>query len=352
VLIWVRYSLGRLRKSQYLAHPRLDFASIAKVVLRTHPNGRLRMKRWPYVLLCLVATMLGGCASPSQLAVPAGTAPGASHRTTKSPDLLYVSDVGKNEVFVFSYPQGSLVQTLQGFSSPVRLCSDTAGNVFITNTNARDILKYAHGGSNPIATFRDPGYLPTDCAVDPTTGTLAVTNYGPSGSNTGSIAIYKNGKGQAKILHAPGAQGYLFCTYDTAGNLYVDALNYTYDLLMLELPKGSTKFKKILLNQLLQAWGGVQWDGKYLAISDGSSTVYDFAIKGTKGTKIRTVSLGTAINVVQFWLDGSTLIGPDGPNGAKHDVGLWNYPQGGSPTLRIGDGVLENPSGATVSLGH
>jgi len=267
----------------------------------------------------------------------------------KLSDLLYVTDMGTNDVYVYSYPQGSLVGTLSGFNSPVRDCSDRSGNVYVTNTLAETILKYAHGATKPTKTFSDKAYLPVDCAVDPTMGTLAVTNYGPSGSNTGSVAIYRHGKGSAKIYQAAGVQAYLFCAYDDSGDLFVDALNHSYGFVLIELRKGASKFENITLNQSFSSGGGVQWDGTYLAVGDGSSTIYDFAIKGTTGTKVRTITLGDAVDVDQFSIKGSTLIGPDGPNGANHDVGLWDYPAGGDPTKTIGSGLLENPSSATVS---
>jgi hypothetical protein len=64
---------------------------------------------------------------------------------------------------------------------------------------------------------------------------------------------------------------------------------------------------------------------------------------------VHVVPLKGAVDVAQFWLDGTTVIAPDGPNGAKHDVGLWNYPKGGKPAKLIGKGFFKNPSGATVS---
>jgi hypothetical protein len=301
----------------------------------------------------MAGAILAGCGAGSPPgppgAVSVANASWMTH-TSKKEDLLYISDVGKNAVYVYSYPQGSPVGTLQGFNGPVRVCSDTSGNVYVTNTNSEQILEYAHGGQSPEATYKDDAYLPVDCSVDPTTGTLAVANYGTSGSNRGSVAVYKDGKGPAKILQDPGIQAYLFCTYDGSGNLFVDALNYMYDFRMLELPKGASKFETITLKQNFPGWGGVQWDGKYLAVSDGISTIYDFEIKGKIGTRKRTVQLRRAVNVVQFWIGGTTLIGPDGPNGANHDAGVWSYPHAGKPTKTIGSGDLENPSGATVSV--
>ncbi len=309
--------------------------------------------RRPFHATIAAAAFLAGCGLPAQLgSPPLGARAAASWMSAdaKTQDLLYISDVGTNEVYVYSYPKGRRVGTLQGFSSPVRVCSDRAGDVFVTNTGAQQILEYAHGGKSPIATYDDHGFLPVDCSVDPVSGTLAVTNYGPNGSNTGSVAIYAHGKTSPKIYRAANVQAYLFCTYDGAGNLFVNGLNSSYDPAFIEKPKGVKTFERIVLDKQLPGWGGVQWDGKYVALGDGISTIYDFAIAGTKGKHVKTIHLRKAVNLVQFWIDGSTLVAPDGPNGAQHDAGLWQYPGGGSPIKTIG-GSFKNPSGATISLG-
>jgi hypothetical protein len=311
------------------------------------------MKPLPYASAGIAAAILIGCASSSQrlgsLPVTSQNAGSWMMRGATASDLLYLADVGTDDVYVYTYPNGTLVGTLTGFHSP-RVCSDTAGNVYVNNTNAEQILEYPHGGTSPIATYNDKGFLPVDCSVDPTTGALAVTNYGPKGSNTGSVAIYKRGATTPKIYHAANVQAYLFCAYDGTGNLYVYGLNSSYDTAFIERPKGAKKFDPIALDRKLPGWGGVQWDGKYVAVGDGISTVYDFAIGKGKGKTVKTIHLDRAVNVVQFWLDGSTLVGPDGPNGARHDAGLWRYPAGGKPRKTIGAGGFKNPSGATVSL--
>jgi hypothetical protein len=307
--------------------------------------------------------MLAGCGAPTQSQVePLGLIPSSgagaphSHRGASwmsagaaKLDLLYISDVGTNEVYAYSYPDGKLQGTLTGFNTPLRLCSDKAGDVFITDTNNKQIVEYAHGGSAPIATLADRNELPMDCAVDSKTGNLAVTNYGPAGSNVGDVVIYKRAAGTPKIYSSKNAIAYLFCDYDKKGNLYVSGLTYKYDFILLELVRGAPKFKTITLDQKFGGWGGVQWDGTDLAIGDGASTVYRFAISGNVGTKVHTMHLGGAVNVAQFWLHAGTLIGPDGPNGGHRDVGLWTYPDGGAEIGTIG-GTFQNPSGATISL--
>ena len=267
-----------------------------------------------------------------------------------SGDLLYVSDSGTNDVYVFSYPDGTLVQTLTGFKDPLRECSDTAGNVFVTNTGNSEILEYAHGGDTPIAKLRDPQQLPVDCAVDPVTRNLAVTNYGARGSHVGSVSIYAKSQGTPKKRRDPIAIAYLFCTYDNAGNLFVTGLDYKYNLVLLELPKGKSSFIKITLKQTFSGWGGVQWDGQDLTIGNGAATVYRFAIKNQTARKVGVIHLKGAVNVVSYLLDGDRLVGPDGPNGGNHDVGVWRYPAGGKPLATV-QGSFQNPSGVTISVG-
>ena len=68
--------------------------------------------------------------------------------------LLYVSDIGAEDVDVFSYPGGKQVGKLTGFSEPAGLCTDRKGDVFVVDSGSDRILEYAHGGTSPIATLR------------------------------------------------------------------------------------------------------------------------------------------------------------------------------------------------------
>ena len=69
-------------------------------------------------------------------------------------------------------------------------CSDSHGDVFITDAFGSNIQEFAHGGTTPIANLSDVGEEASGCAVDSVTGNLAVTNYYP-----GNVAIYKNAEG-------------------------------------------------------------------------------------------------------------------------------------------------------------
>ncbi|HEX3370694.1 MAG TPA: hypothetical protein VHS56_14035, partial [Candidatus Cybelea sp.] len=85
----------------------------------------------------------------------------------KSDDLLYVAS--GEQISVYTYPGGRLVGNIGGAVGA--LCSDAAGDVFVVGY---EILEYAHGVTQPIATLDDYYNNPHGCAVDPTTGNLAV----------------------------------------------------------------------------------------------------------------------------------------------------------------------------------
>jgi hypothetical protein len=127
--------------------------------------------------------------------------------------------------------------------------------------------------------------------------------------------------------------------------LFVDGLTQSYGAVVVELPHGKTKLSAVLLDRTIYNPGGVQWDGKHVAIGDQSSnTIYQFRIKSGKAKTVSSTSLGGASMVFQFWIDGNKAIGPDA--GAA-DVGVWKYPQGGSALKTIGG--VDVPLGAAIS---
>jgi DNA-binding beta-propeller fold protein YncE len=309
---------------------------------------------------CAAVAMLAGCGgSQTQIGAP-GTipqsGPAARHPDrgpswmapdAKGKDLLYVSDQGTNDVYVYSYPKGKLTGTLTGFNVPDGECVDQTGDVFITNYSASNIVEYAHGGTSPIATLSDKGYHPSGCSVDPTTGNLAVTNFETTHSLRGDVAIYQGAKGSPKLHYTdPRIYSMYFCGYDNAGNLFVDGTTAGSAFAFAELPSGGRSFRNITLKQTISGGpGGVQWDGSHVAVLvQGTNVIYQFTINGKKGTEVGSTSLGGASYVIQFWKEGSDVIGPDFGNA---DVGIWKYPAGGAATKIITG--LDQPEGATVS---
>ena len=318
------------------------------------------MKGFNFLSACCAAALLAGCGgaqSPLGLPVTGATqsVPAArAIRTWMSPDarrhdLLYVSD-DSGFVYVFQYPNGKLVGTLGGFEGSSGLCADPKGDVFVTNTNGEVVLEYAHGGKKPIATFLEFGAFPNGCAVDPASGNLAVMNFATSPSQgPGNVAIYPNAQGNPTYYTAKNFMEYLFGGYDPNGNLFIDGMNNgTTQSLFAELPKGGSSLKNLTVDETIGYPGGIQWDGKYVAIEDDlKDTIYRMNFAGSAGTTAGTVHLSARSHLlVQFWLQDGTLVVPYGasPRTVKK-IGLWKYPDGGNPTASF-DGI-----GATELVG-
>jgi hypothetical protein len=254
-------------------------------------------------------------------------------------NLLYVSDIGTNSVDVYPYPTGKLVGKLTGFGSVAGLCADKSGDVFVVD-EAGPVDVYAHGGTSPIRKLTTSG-APYGCAIDSTTGDLALTNL--SSYLYGTIAIYPKAMGRPKAYKDDSVDSTFFCGYDNDGNLFADGWDRSAKPILLELAKKGKSLGMFDLNPSDKNPGGVQWDGKYVAVGNkGGGVIYRI---GSTGKTAQTVTLKGGLNVEQFWLDGSTLIGPNFQGDGT--VTYWHYPAGGSPTRKI-TGFSE-PFGATVS---
>jgi hypothetical protein len=300
------------------------------------------------------AALLAGCAGNSLQTPP--TASSAARTLTAgaswmNPDantgaLLYASDSAANVVKVFSYPRGKLVGTLTGFQTPQGLCVDRAGNVFITNSGLAEILEYAHGGTTPIATLADPNEHPIGCAVSPSNGDLAATNIFDNSYTNGSLSVYRRARGTPKKYTDPQMIADYFCGYDASGNLFVDGTKPgTFGFVFAELPKGGKSLQNVTLNQAIGGPGGVQWDGKYVAIADQEAPViYQFTVAGSVGTKAGQTQTQGSSDVVQFFIEGKTVVGPNATSG---QVMYWPYPAGGVQTKIISG--FQVPIGTAIS---
>jgi hypothetical protein len=265
---------------------------------------------------------------------------------TKVKPLIYVSDDGTNEVYIYGYPGGKRLGQLAGFNFPEGLCTDANGDVFVANDNTSTILEYGHGRATLKATLSDTGYFPIGCSVDPTTGNLAVTNSYSTTSGAGSVAIYTNASGNPTFITDSVLVHPRLCGYDPNGNLYVDGFNSTLAFAFAELPKGAASFTDITLNQSIGFPESTQWHGKLVAVGDGdTNTIYRFKISGTTGTVVGSTVLGGAETVSQWWIGGKVVIGGDSGTG---DLDFWPFPAGGAAPTKTVTG-LSQPFGVTIS---
>jgi hypothetical protein len=280
----------------------------------------------------------------------------------KKDDLLYVSDPGNAEaVFVYSWPSGKAVGQLTGFTRPSGECVDKAGDVFVTNFGAQNIVEYAHAGTSPIKTLDDPKGYPNGCSYDPKTGNLAVANYG-SDTLSGSVAIFKGSSGSPSYYSGSDVATDYFCGYDNKGNLFVDGEPSTGSgFAFAELPKGKKTLINITLNQSIDNPGGVQWDGKYIAVGDagdgyqGGSPIYQFSIAGSSGTEIGSAPLANTVFDGQFWIQGKKVVVPNTyyteSDGWKGNVQVYGYPAGGMPKKTFTSSAYNyTPASSVISL--
>jgi hypothetical protein len=289
-------------------------------------------------LLVVVLSTLTACQSanvgvPATMSQPSWPALGRGFREALPPGvergaLVYVG-TGDN-VYILSYPRGKVVGSLgvTGYS----LCTDPTGDVFVP-TIGYQVLEYSHDGKL-IQTLQD-GDVPLGCAVDPTTGDLAVTN---EASGAGEVAIFPKAQGSARWYSDPAIYTYGLCGYDDQGNLFVDGSgsNATFA----ELPKGSSTFKNFSLGNEFDPYGDIQWDGHHITLTNAlTHVIYWLRVAHTLKI-VGSTRFNSWYNLysghwpyVQTWVQNGRFIAQ---SNAEAELGLWRYPEGGLPYKTLG----------------
>jgi hypothetical protein len=264
--------------------------------------------------------------SPGRNATKSWMKPGSS-----SGDLIYATG-GCLGTCVFSYPSGTFVGSLSTSASG-GICSDSSGNVFIPDD--AQVFEYAHGGTTPIATLSLPGDNANGCAIDPTTGNLAVVFMG----SKGNVAIFSGAQGKATQYASNISSSY--CGYDNAGNLFVDG--YTHESFgFSELPAGASNFTTLSISQNVGGPGQVQWDGSHITwegLNAGDTTVSRLAISGSGAIIVGATRFkGIRRYAIQSWIYGNRIIIPYSKRGFfRKTIGIWSYPKGGNIRISIRD---------------
>lgn len=269
----------------------------------------------------------------------------------KHKDLIYISDVPY--ILVYSYPDGGYVGELRG-SYPYGLCVNAGGDVYVVEETApSQITEYAHGASKPFRTLEFPGYNPTECAVDPATGDLAVmAGAGAARRRSNSylaVWLYPHGKGKGHRTQVTGLDYLEYACYDDKSDLFIIGQSSTKPALV-ELPKGAKRFEKISFDEEIQnrirGAGPIEWSTNQLAIVNG--TFYDdskidrISIDGTKARFRNETSLGSYGGLGPFWIEDNRVVAS-----VSNAAYIWRYPKGGKPLVSIGS---TGGNGLVVSL--
>ncbi len=284
--------------------------------------------------MLVAAGLTAGCAgqSGSQIPYAAPGLAGSNGTSLHRGSFLYVSDAGTNDVQVYGWPKPkSPVATLTGFSEPQGECADSSGNVFITNTGARNVLEYKGGATSPSQALADPDGLPVGCSSDPSSGNLAVSNIVNNSYGQGNIDMYTRASGKPHLITSRKLFKPYSLQYDGSGNLFIIGINAQYSQVYAELPAGSKRIKIICQSLHFPSFGtGIAWDGNYIVL--GGTKGSQFGVyRMNKCKQVGFTPLDDASDIAQIVIDGDRLVAADAGDAG---IEIYDYPKGGSNQYR------------------
>ncbi|HEY2474408.1 MAG TPA: hypothetical protein VGI19_06345 [Candidatus Cybelea sp.] len=265
-------------------------------------------------------------------------------------DLLYVLTADFPQMMVLSYPKGKSVGKINGGfgHDAFGLCVDRQQDVWVaaeSDLHKFVLTEYAHGGIHRKDRVFDKAGRGMGCAIDPTSGDLAIVNwYGPATSQ-GNIAVDSFASRSTTIYQDPKIYQYYAAAYDSAGDLFVVGQDQAYAPKFAELPHGASKFVEFKVHLGTPAARDVFWDGQYvvLAYLGGNALLDRYSISGSKATLHDEIKLSDAYTPV--WVEGSRVIG-----GGEWYLLYWTYP--GGVFKKMFQGIhLQDPIAVAVSRG-
>jgi hypothetical protein len=158
-------------------------------------------------------------ANPAVQQSLASTSLRESPRASPPTDVAFVSDVEDRTINIYDFPAiGRPIRSISGLAYAP--CSNSAGDVWVAGDyNGKvEMLEYRHDGTGPIDHLASATTGPYSCAVDPTSGNLAVASY-TAASPSGSLTVYRNAKGPGRVYFDPNIAAFAYCAYDSKGNL-------------------------------------------------------------------------------------------------------------------------------------
>jgi hypothetical protein len=289
-----------------------------------------------------LALAVVGCASaptalpPAQAASVPRQASWMLPQASQTNSLLYVS-TSSNGVQIYNYSKG-VVGTLFGQISvyePGGMCTDKAGDVWITSKHGT-VTEYGHGSSTPLRALPGEHATPYACAIDPTSGNLAVS-YNRPDRKYGAVGIVRVfGKSDANKKYS-GFSDAWFLAYDNKGDLFVDGwpcygcttgsgFQGTF-----ELANGGPYFEQLdLQGATFRQPTGMAWINPTLLVADSGDGYqqpagYKLLVHGNKATVVSTLVFSSAQSVGGLTFRASSILVPD-------TVGniLWAYDLSGN----------------------
>lgn len=283
----------------------------------------------------------------------------------RSHQLLFESDIGTASVDVYSLPDLKLEATLTGLEEPTGECSDGHGNVWVADTYLDEMFEYSHQGKQ-LSTIQNAGPNPQACAVNPSTGELAVMEYSNTGyTEPGEVYVYSKPSASPRILRNPEMLFYAYAVYDSQGRLWIDG-NGTFTGTILSRCGRSRCSTVPLHGGSIFSIGSLAWDEQRSTLvvfddycHDGPSLCsYPVSYRGALGTPTLYLNYAgggfcavgqfalTTIGKESFIAGGDSEYACAGYKDSTVDV--WSYPGGGTPQSYRKRVIY--PYGATVSI--
>lgn len=292
------------------------------------------------------ALLLVGCSSQGTMPIARSGVSSSQGAAKSSGYLLYVAHAAKSHskyisvVSVLTFPAGKPYARIELTGYSAGACSDTSGNVWVVEGENREYtaLEFAHGGTKPIAQIeigRAHG-LGGNCAVDPTTGNLAISEGYCESTCQAYEAIWAGARrGKPHLFPVPFTP--VSNAYDASGNLFVDGyIGSSLFFGLAELTNGSPAFARITLQKGREGYpGGIAWDGKYLDIvADGhGAMLYRVDVSNYEGRVVGSVPLQGLYYPTFFAIGENSIVASRATYGRF--LSLWPYPAGGEPTKTL-----------------
>ncbi|MGA7283309.1 MAG: hypothetical protein WBW87_02085 [Candidatus Cybelea sp.] len=279
----------------------------------------------------------------------------------KSASLLFVSDAGTGDVYLYKLPSLKVAARVTGFTQPQGECSDDRGDVWVTDTNAKTIYELSHAGQLK-GTLTDAAGYPVGCAWDRRTGSLAVMNLFGLTKASGNLLVYPYATGNPVRFTNPAQYLYYFGDFDDKGNLFFDGVGTNGKFMLSELVNRTTVRTVAVTGGTIFYPGMVQWSGSDLVVGDQScgnantSCVYQLSVAKKTATIEKRIKLDDSqgkpvCDLVQGVVIGAGVIaGSDNDFCGYEAAGtyLWPYPSGGNPAA-VNLNVDSVPVGAALS---
>ncbi len=217
---------------------------------------------------------------------------------------IIVSDASDNVVDIFN-AAGVQTAQLTGFSLPQGLALDTAGSLYVADTNNSRIQVYAAGFKGTPTTINDPGEAPVSVTID-SKGNLGVANILTTSSGPGSVSFFNKGGTLLTTLSNPNFAKVLFDAFDDKGNLYIDGTNASGAFVAGEVVGGVSGMAITILTtgNSVGFPGGIAISSMHkIALDDQENLeifTYNAPVKGSLGMPIATTPLTGAGDPISF----------------------------------------------------